>query len=58
MRHGDIIKKIFDGSEDKEDFTNEVKVLLTEKNVDIVPLAQLLGILIENHEDEPNNESN
>ncbi len=44
IKHSAEIKKIFNSSEDKEDFKNEIKVMLSEKNTDIIPLAELLDI--------------
>jgi len=44
QRHSVVMKGIYEGSEDKEDFANEVKVLLSENDPAIKQLADLLNI--------------
>lgn len=57
LRHGDEMKKVFLGSEDKEDFANDIRVLLIEKNEDIRPLANLLEIYLEDNDEESDDEN-
>jgi len=46
MRHSEKMKRIYENSTDKEDFANEIKVLLSEKNADFQDFASLLEISI------------
>jgi hypothetical protein len=58
LRHSEEMKNIYDHSEDKEDFSNEIKVLLTDGGTHIMSFANILGIRAKTKKDKKEDQEN